>query len=161
MVDSDNDGSLGPTAPWISRDSYTSVSVRGVTPRTLDLDSMASSGDIAILNANISRSGGTTAAMVLGDRRYPVGGFSAKLGQVQMAVNVRILSQTGFQKMWSLVEGDTYDFALLDSKKVDTPATAYRSYRLKLSGGSITKTPETTSQYTASLKFIVMGEEVT
>ena len=161
VVDSDNDGSLGPTAPWISRDSYTSVSVRGVTPRTLDLDSMASSGDIAILNANISRSGGTTAAMVLGDRRYPVGGFSAKLGQVQMAVNVRILSQTGFQKMWSLVEGDTYDFALLDSKKVDTPATAYRSYRLKLSGGSITKTPETTSQYTASLKFIVMGEEVT
>ena len=163
VIDSDNDGTdaTAASAPWIYRDSYTSVSVRGVTPRTLDLDSMASSNDIAILNANISRSGGTTAAMVLGDRRYPVGGFSAKLGQVQMAVNVRILSQTGFQKMWSLVEGDTYDFALLDSKKVDTPATAYRSYRLKLSGGSITKTPETTSQYTASLKFIVMGEEVT
>ena len=162
VIDSDNDGTdaTAAAAPWIYRDTYTSLIVRGVTPRTLDLDSMASSSDIAILNANITRTGGTTAAMVLGDRRYPVGGFSARLGDVAMSVNIRILSQTGLQKIWSLVEGDTYDYAFLDSKKVDTPETAYRSYRLKLANGSITKAPENTSQYTASLKFIVLGEEV-
>ena len=162
VIDSDNDGtdSTAAAAPWISRDVYTETTVRGVTPRTLDLDSMASSGDIAILNANISRSGGTAAAMVLGDRRYPIGGFSAKLGNIDMSVNVRILSQTGLEKVWSLVEGDRNDYVFLDSKKVDAPTSAYRSYRLKLSGGSIAKTPENTTHYTASLKFIVIGEEV-
>ena len=162
VIDSDNDGT-DPTnqeAPWIYRDVYTSIIVRGVSPRTLDLDSMASSGDIAILNADITRTGGATAAMVLGDRRYPVGGFSAKLGDVSMSVNVRILSQTGLQKIWSLVEGDRYDFAFIDSKKVDSPGTAYKSYKLKLTNGGIKKSPENAAQYLASLKFIVLGEEI-
>ena len=162
VIDSDNSGTdaTAAGAPWIYRDSYTSLVVRGVSPRALDLDSMASSGDIAILDANITRTGGATAAMVLGDRRYPVGGFSAKLGDVAMSLNIRMLSQTGFQKIWSLIEGDTYDFAFIDSKKVDSPDTAYKSYKLKLTSGSIKKSPEHASQYLASLKCIVLGEEI-
>ena len=101
-------------APWIFRDSYTETIVRGVTPRTLDLDTLAVA-DIAILNTSISRSGGVNAAMALGDRKYPITGFNTKLGNITLNANIRALTQTGFRQIWSLIEGDRYDFVFLES----------------------------------------------
>ena len=161
VIDATNTGTdeAAATAPWIYRDSYTETIVRGVTPRTLDLDSLAIA-DIAILNTSISRSGGVNASMALGDRKYPITGFNTKLGNITLSANIRVLTQTGFRQIWSLIEGDRYDFVFLDSSEVDTPTTVYKSYRLKLTSGSINKSPDNASQYLASLKFVVVGEEI-
>lgn len=161
VIDATNTGTdeEDATAPWIYRDSYTETIVRGVTPRTLDLDSLAIA-DIAILNTSISRSGGVNASMALGDRKYPITGFNTKLGNITLSANIRVLTQTGFRQIWSLIEGDRYDFVFLDSSEVDTPTTVYKSYRLKLTSGSINKSPDNASQYLASLKFVVVGEEI-
>jgi hypothetical protein len=161
VIDANNTGTdpTAATAPWIYRNAFTETIVRGVTPRTLDLDSLAGS-DIAILDTSISRSGGINSAMALGDRKYPIAGFNTKLGDVTMSANIRILTQAGFRQIWSLVEGDRYDFVFLDSNEIDSPATVYKSYRLKLSSGSINKSPDNAAQYTARLSFIVVGEEI-
>ena len=152
----DNDDGSG----WLHRDTKTQIRVRGVGVRTLDLDSLVSSGDIAVLGANISRSGGVSAKMPLGDRRYPIGGLNTKLGNVEMSINLRILSQAGLRQVWSLIEGDRYDYFFLDSKQVDAPATAYKSYRMKLMNGTVDKAPEHAAQYLASIKAVVVGEEI-
>mgnify|MGYP003116107062 CR=1 FL=1 len=161
VIDATNTGTdaTAAAAPWIFRDSYTETIVRGVTPRTLDLDSLAVA-DIAILNTSISRSGGVNAAMALGDRKYPITGFNTKLGNITLNANIRVLTQTGFRQIWSLIEGDRYDFVFLDSSQIDTPTTVYKSYRLKLTSGSINKSPDNASQYLAALKFVVVGEEI-
>ena len=77
-----------------------------------------------------------------------------------MTINIRILSQAGYRQIYSLVEGDRYDYVFLDSNDVDTPATAYKSYRMKLRNGTISKTSELASQYKATLTMIVLGEEI-
>tara|TARA_R100000353_G_scaffold22848_1_gene20123 strand:+ start:2139 stop:5600 length:3462 start_codon:yes stop_codon:yes gene_type:complete len=148
------------SAPSIYRDSFTETIVRGVTPRTLDLDSLVSSSDIAILNTSISRSNASNSGMPLGNRRYPITGFNTKLGDVTMSANIRILSQAGLRQIWSLVEGDRYDYAFLDSSQIDTPTTVYKSYRLQTISGTINKSPDNAAQYLASLKFVVVGEEI-
>ena len=158
VVDSDNDGSLGPTAPWISRDSYTSVIVRGVTPRTLDLDSMASSGDIAILNTSLSRSGGVGGSMALGNKRYPVGVIQSKLGLPTYTMTIRTLHQEAFVKTWSLLEGGRYSWVVADSDMVNSPFNAYKRLRLKCTGGNIQQDTSNAGQYIANLNFIVIGE---
>lgn len=45
-------------------------------------------------------------------------------------------------------------------KKVDSPSTAYKQLRMRLTDGSINKDPSMASQYVASLNFIVIGELV-
>ena len=161
VIDANNTGTdpTAAAAPWIYRDAYTETIVRAVTPRTLNLNALAGA-DIAILNTSISRSGGVNAAMALGDRKYPITGFNTKLGDITLNANIRVLTQTGFRQIWSLIEGDRYDFVFLESSEVDTPTTIYKSYRLKLTSGSINKSPDNASQYLAALKFVVVGEEI-
>ena len=77
-----------------------------------------------------------------------------------MRISIRILTQAGYRAIYSLIEGDRYDFAFLDNKKVDTPTSPYKSYRMKLSDGEISKDTDMASQYLASLTMIIMGEEV-
>jgi len=128
---------------------------------TLDLDSMVDSGDIAILNANLSRSGGLASRMPLGSRAYPISPTRTSLGLPTMAVSVRTLTQTGYRKIWNLIEGDRYEWSTIDSKKVDVPATAYKQLRMRLSNGNLNKDPTMSNQYVATLNFIVIGELVT
>ena len=53
-----------------------------------------------------------------------------------------------------------YDYCFLDSRKIDTPATAYKSYKLKAASGSINKEPSSASQYLSDIAFTIMGEEL-
>ena len=62
----------------LNTDSDTTF-VRAVGVNTLDLDSLVSSGDIAITNYKIGRSGGASATMPLGNRRYPIGSTNSRL----------------------------------------------------------------------------------
>ena len=128
---------------------------------TLDLDTMVDNGDLAILSANLSRSGGLASRMPLGSRAYPISPTRTSLGLPTMAVSVRTLTQTGYRKIWNLIEGDRYEWSTIDSKKVDVPATAYKQLRMRLSNGNLNKDPTMSNQYVATLNFIVIGELVT
>jgi len=128
---------------------------------TLDLDTTADAGDIAILNATLSRGGGMAAKMSLGNKIYPMGAVRTRMGDPTISLNVRALTQTGYRKLWNLIEGDTYEWTTIDAKKVDTPSTAYKQLRMRLTSGSLNKDPSMASQYTGTLNFIVIGELVT
>lgn len=128
---------------------------------TLDLDTMADAGEIAILSANLNRSGGIASQMPLGNKIYPTGIIRTHMGAPVVNLNVRAITQTGYRKLWNLIEGGRYEWTTIDSKKVDVPTTAYKQLRLRLVDGSLDKDPSMTSQYTGTLNFIVIGELVT
>ena len=130
------------------------------TYHSLDLDTLADAGHIAIQSANLSRSGGISSQMALGGKNYPIGTTRTSMGMPKLEVTVRALTQTGYRSIWNLIEGDRYEWATIDSKKVDTPDTAYKQLRMRLSNGSINKDPAMAAQYTASLSFIIIGELV-
>jgi hypothetical protein len=127
---------------------------------TLDLDTQADAGHISIQNASIKRSGGMSTRMPLGGRRYPIGTTRTSMGEPSVSLTVRALTQTGYKQLWSLIEGDRYEWTTIDSKQIDAPGTAYKQLRMRLTSGSINKDPDMASQYTASLEFTVIGELV-
>ena len=128
-------------------------------PKTLDLDAQLDAGNIAINNVNLSRSGGLSTNMPLGVRRYPVAGVRTSMGNPTLSCEVRTLNDTGFTKIFSLLEGGIYDYVFLDTKKVDSPSTAFKSFKMRLLSGSINKSSELANQYKASLQFAIVGEE--
>ena len=91
------------------------------TYHTLDLDTQADAGHISIQAASIKRSGGVSGRMPLGGRRYPVGTTRTAMGEPRVSLTVRALTQTGYKQLWSLIEGDRYEWTTIDSKKVDAP----------------------------------------
>ena len=125
---------------------------------TTDVDA----GNIAILNTTLSRSGGLSPIMTTGDRRYPLGLTRAKLGLPTLTMNVRIMSNEGLRNMWSLVEGDRFAWVTLKKHLIDAPdpLLPYRTLRLKPTAASLSKTPTDNKDYTASLTFVVMGEDI-
>ena len=98
--------------------------------------------------------------MALGNRVYPIGATRPSMGEPSLSLSVRALTQSGYRKIWNLIEGGRYEWATIDSKKVDSPSTAYKQLRMRLTDGSINKDPSMASQYLASLNFIVIGELV-
>ena len=127
---------------------------------TLDFDTQADAGNIAIQGANFKRGGGLNSLMALGGKSYPIATTRTKMGPPVLSLTVRALTQTGYRQLWNLIEGGRYEWATIDSKKVDVPGTAYKQLRLKLSDGTLNKDPSMASQYTASLNFVVIGELV-
>jgi len=148
------------TTSFLTNTNSDTTFVRTVGLNTLDLDALASSGDIAIASYKIARSGGASATMPLGNRRYPIGSTTSRLGTVNMSVELRILTQAGYRQVYSLIEGDRYDFVFLDSNNVDTPNSSYKSFRMKVNSGTINKSTTLASQYTASLNLLILGEEI-
>ena len=138
----------------------TTANVLAIYPSTLDLDTLADANNIAIEKVNITRSGGITAQMPLGIRRYPVGVTRTKLGVPKVSVQAKALTQTGYRALFSLVEGNRYDYVFLDSKKLDTPTTSYRTLRMRLEAGNITKDTADPNVYLANLTFVIVGEDV-
>lgn len=140
--------------------SEDNVEVRAVSPETLDLDTLADASNIAIEKVNITRSGGITAQMPLGIRRYPVGVTRTKLGVPKVTVQAKALDQTGYRALFSLVEGNRYDYVFLDSKKLDSPTASYRTLRMRLESGNLTKDTVDPNVYLANLNFVILGEDV-
>ena len=98
--------------------------------------------------------------MPLGIRRYPVGVARTKLGVPKVSVTAKALDQTGYRALFSLVEGNRYDYVFLDSKKLDSPTTSYRTLRMRLENGNINKDTTDPNVYLANLSFIIVGEDV-
>tara|TARA_Y100000310_G_C20171838_1_gene574039 strand:- start:243 stop:494 length:252 start_codon:yes stop_codon:yes gene_type:complete len=82
------------------------------------------------------------------------------MGLPMVSVKLHILTQAGLRDIFSLVEGDRFDYVFLDSRKVDTPTTAYRQYRMKLETGSLAQDGGSANRYVANCSFIVVGEDV-
>ena len=138
---------------------YLTVSIKSYI-NTLDLDSLVDNSHIAILNSSISRSGGISAQMPLGERKCPIGVVRTKAGNPKLSLSLRILSQTGLSNMSNIIEGDVYDYVFLDSDKIDTPTAAFKSYKLKAESGSVRQDPSSATQYLASIEFSILGEEL-
>jgi len=137
------------------------IRIENEEQNNLDLDTIATSGDIAILSANLNRSGGLASQMALGSRVYPIGATRTSMGEPSLSLNIRIITQAGYRKIWNLIEGGRYEWATIDSKKVDAPSTAYKQLRMRLLDGGLDKDPSMASHYLASLNFVVIGELVT
>jgi len=118
------------------------------------------STDVAILSINKSRSGGLSATMPLGADKYPVNVIRNKVGLPTLSVSLRVFSTTGLRRIRSLIEGDTYDYVFIDSNQIDSPNTKEVTYRMKLSDGSLNKSPELANEYLADLEFVIVGEDV-
>ena len=140
--------------------SEDTVEVRASSPKTLDLDTLADASNIAIEKVNLTRSGGISAQMPLGIRRYPVGVTRTKLGVPKVSIQAKALDQTGYRALFSLVEGNRYDYVFLDSKKLDSPTTSYRTLRMRLESGNLTKDTVDPNVYLANLNFVILGEDV-
>ena len=140
--------------------SETNTSVVSTAPKTLNLDDLAFASNIAIEKVNLTRSGGISTQMPLGIRRYPVGVTRTKLGVPKVTVQAKALDQTGYRALFSLVEGNRYDYVFLDSKKLDSPTTSYRTLRMRLESGNLTKDTIDPNVYLANLNFVIIGEDV-
>ena len=140
--------------------SEDTVDIRAVTPSTLDLDTLADAKNIALEKVSLARSGGISSQMPLGIRRYPVGVVRTKLGIPKVSIQAKALDQTGYRALFSLVEGNRYDYVFLDNKKLDSPTVSYRTLRMRLDTGNITKDVTDPNVYIANLTFVVLGEDI-
>lgn len=146
---------------WITNPSTeVSQTLESVVPNTLDLDSLIDNGHIAVLNSSINRAGGTSAQMPIGRRKYPIGVVRTKAGMPTLSLSLRVLTQTGLRRIFSVIEGDVYDYCFLDSDKIDSPSVAYKSYKLKADDGALNRDPAAASQYLSEITFTIMGEEL-
>jgi hypothetical protein len=107
-----------------------------------------------------SRDGGIVGVMPLGSRKYPSNVTRNKMGLPTLSLSLRLISDAGLRKIRSLIEGDTYDYVFLDYRKIDG-STVDVTYRMKYVNGTLSKTPQLGSEYTADLRFIIVGEDVT
>ncbi len=123
----------------------------------LDLNASADSGFFAIQNASLSRSGGMSAAMPLGERRYPPDAVHTKHGLPKMAMTIRVIDSTGFNRMYRLLN-NSYNYAVYQHH--DTAFASWVKYRLKLESFTVNRDPQNLEHQVVSLSFFIVGEEV-
>ena len=123
----------------------------------LDLNASADSGYIAIQNASLTRSGGISAVMPLGERRYPPGAVHTKHGLPKMSMTVRVVDITGFNRMYRLLN-NSYNYAVYQHH--DSAFATWVKYRLKLESFTINRDPQNLEHQIVSMSFFIVGEEV-
>ena len=123
----------------------------------LDLNSSADSGFIAIQNASLTRSGGISAAMPLGERRYPPNAVHTRHGLPKMSMTVRVIDSTGFNRIYRLLN-NSYNYAVYQHH--DTSFASWVKYRLKLENFTVNRDPQNLQHQVVNLSFFIVGEEV-
>jgi len=124
---------------------------------SLDLNDIADSGFIAIQNASLTRSGGISAAMPLGERRYPQGAAHTKHGLPKMSMTVRVIDTTGFNRMYRLLN-NSYNYAVYQHH--DASFASWVKYRLKVESFTVNRDPQNLQHQVINFTFFVVGEEV-
>ena len=123
----------------------------------LDLNSTADSGNISIQNAALTRSGGISAAMPLGERRYPPSAIHTKHGLPKMSMTVRVIDSTGFARMYRLLN-NSYNYAVYQHH--DSTFASWVKYRLKLENFTVNRDPQNLQHQIINMSFFIVGEEV-
>jgi len=124
---------------------------------SLDLNALGDSGNIAIENASLTRSGGINAVMPLGERRYPPGAVHTSHGLPKLSMTVRVIDDTGFTKIYRLLN-NSYNYAIYQHH--DSNFTTWVKYRLKLESFTVNRDPVNLQHQIVSASFFVIGEEV-
>lgn len=124
---------------------------------SLDLNASADSGFIAIQNASFSRSGGLSASMPLGERRYPQGAVHTKHGLPKMSMTIRVIDITGFNRMYRLLN-NSYNYAIYQHH--DSNFATWVKYRLKLESFTVNRDPQNLEHQVINMSFFIVGEEV-
>ena len=123
----------------------------------LDLNATADSGFIAIQNASLTRSGGISAAMPLGERRYPPNAIHTRHGLPKMSMTIRVIDSTGFNRIYRLLN-NSYNYAVYQHH--DTTFASWVKYRLKIENFTINRDPQNLQHQVVNLSFFIVGEEV-
>ena len=123
----------------------------------LDLNASADSGYFALQSASLTRSGGLSAAMPLGERRYPPGAVHTKHGLPKMAMTIRVIDITGFNRMYRLLN-NSYNYAVYQHH--DSSFASWVKYRLKLESFTVNRDPQNLEHQVVNLSFFIVGEEV-
>jgi hypothetical protein len=123
----------------------------------LDLNATADSGFIAIQNASLTRSGGISAAMPLGERRYPPNAVHTRHGLPRMNMTIRVIDSTGFNRIYRLLN-NSYNYAVYQHH--DTTFASWVKYRLKIESFTINRDPQNLQHQVVDLSFFIVGEEV-
>jgi hypothetical protein len=124
---------------------------------SLDLNATADSGFIAIQNAVLTRSGGISAAMPLGERRYPQGAAHTKHGLPKLSMTIRVIDETGFNRMYRLLN-NSYNYAIYQHH--DTTFASWVKYRLKVESFTVNRDPQNLQHQVINFSFFIVGEEV-
>ena len=123
----------------------------------LDLNASADSGYFAIQSASLTRAGGLSATMPLGERRYPPDAVHTKHGLPKMAMTIRVIDSTGFNRMYRLLN-NSYNYAVYQHH--DTAFASWVKYRLKLESFTVNRDPQNLEHQVVNLSFFIVGEEV-
>ena len=115
---------------------------------------------MAVSNIKYGRTGGMTPKMTLGDRIYPIGTIRTTQGLPTLDLTLTALNQIGLRNLFSLAEGITYDYCYLKSKKIDDPTLPIRTFIVKTMSINLDRTPDKGSFYSATIKFVIVGESV-
>ena len=124
---------------------------------SLDLNATADSGNIAIQNASLSRTGGINAAMPLGERRYPPNAVHTRHGLPKLSMTIRVIDSIGFNRIYRLLN-NSYNYAIYQHH--DTSFTSWVKYRLKLENFTVNRDPQNLQHQVVNLSFFIVGEEV-
>ena len=128
-------------------------------PKSLDLDDLITNSHLAIESSSLSRTGGLEGRVPIGKQIYPVGVVRTNSGMPTINVTFRALTQTGLRSLWNLLEANRFDYAFLNTKRIDTPTTAHRTLVIKPVNGKIDKTATQGKYYSASITFMALGEK--
>ena len=128
-------------------------------PKSLDLDDLITNNHLAIESSSLSRTGGLEGRVPIGKQIYPVGVIRTNSGMPTINVTFRALTQTGLRSLWNLLEANRFDYAFLNTKRIDTPTTAHRTLVIKPVNGKIDKTAAQGKYYSASITFMALGEK--
>ena len=129
------------------------VNVQWDLPVNLDLDKLASDGDIAIKSSTLTTGNSLSSTMALGSSQFPNSTSQTKFGLPTVSMNIQILSQTGLRRIRSLATGG-FTYALHSFKNIDNQANKLQEWMLVLQNSSITKDPSLANTYNATLSFI-------
>jgi hypothetical protein len=98
-----------------------------------------------------------SAAMPLGERRYPPNAVHTKHGLPKMNMTVRVIDSTGFARMYRLLN-NSYNYAVYQHH--DSTFASWVKYRLKLESFTVNRDPQNLQHQTINMSFFVVGEEV-
>ena len=136
----------------------TTINVNYHVPEQLDLDSIIGQ-HAALLSSNYTRAGGLDGKIPLGKQIYPIGTIRTNSGMPTLNITLKLLTQTALRTIWSLIEGNRYDYSYIGTDRIDTPSSTHRTLILKLINGNVNRTTDDSKYYNASLSFMIIGEQ--
>ena len=135
------------------------VTVNYHYPEQIILDEYIANQSLALLSSNYTRAGGLDGKVPLGKQIYPIGIIRTNSGMPMLNLTFKVLSQTGLRVIWSIIEGNRYDYCFIGSDRIDAPSSSHRDFILKMVNGNVERSTDDSTYYNATLSFMIIGEK--